>query len=152
MEEIAWFEAVCAEVNTNPQRATQQLIEFRESDKAFSVVLNILSVSNNPAVQFHGLSVLQHALVKRWEFLQPIDKETLKSTLWSMILSPRNAPTAVTNKALQACDNLTRPSPRTCHNLTRTISRGTLGICSRMEKRVVKLHSKRPIRVVRTYL
>lgn len=101
MEEVSWFESVCAELNTNPQSATHKLTVFRESDRAFSVSLYILSASVDPNVQFHTLSVLQHSFIKQWDFLQQTDKETLKNTLWTMILSP-NSVSAVSNKLFQA--------------------------------------------------
>ena len=98
---IRLFETACAELCTNPQAATQKIVEFRDTSDAFSVSIYILQSSDNSMVQFQALSVLQHSFLKQWDVLQQVEKENLKGTLWQILIS-NSVDSYVSNKAIQA--------------------------------------------------
>ena len=99
----AWFDATCAELSANPQGATEKLMSFRDADEALTVSMYVLSSGScSPVTQFQGLLILQHVFLKRWEYLSQMDRESLKSLLWTKLTSGDGASNFVKNKATQS--------------------------------------------------
>jgi hypothetical protein len=85
---LEWFESVCLEMNTNPQTATKNILQFRDSDNALETIQSLLqtpSESISPMAQFQAVLVLQYLSLKQWNNLSTTNKSEIITILWTLI-------------------------------------------------------------------
>jgi hypothetical protein len=101
-----WWEAVCQQLNRDPNAATKIITEFRDSDQALQASTYFLQQATgcSPAAQFQAALILQYVCLKQWSSLSVTTTQELRGTLWTLIhtsLSARSMPPFALNKIMQ---------------------------------------------------
>lgn len=102
---IQWFDNVCNQLSSEPQKATAILSEFRDSEQAFNVCKTLLPTPKlSSQAQFQAVLILQHSCLKHWNELNKTDKDELKIMLWTVIEGAaytKSLPSYTLNKCIQ---------------------------------------------------
>lgn len=101
-EYLSWFEGLCTALNSNPAAATPALTQFRSSDDAHSVCIQVLSNSSRSDVKFQALLILKFTLVRKWKIFSAATIHDFQIFLWNLLLSGSESMEAyVQNKLIQ---------------------------------------------------
>ena len=81
-----WFESLCDDFSRDPQRASEELSRFRETEQAISVSQVVIQNSTKSHVQFHALAVLQHAYLTHYHQFSDEQNREIRDFLWLVVL------------------------------------------------------------------